>query len=395
LVGLFKNGRTWIREKRLAALTLIAVALATSGGISTLIALELTTQIRAWSRISIFIAFFALVAMALLMTVAWRWAGKRGWSVPAVAALAGLLVLVIVEQTSSAFVPQYVNVRHTYLGDKAFVESVEASLPSGAAIYMLPYRQYPEAGPREGAFDYDNLKPYLLSDALRFSYGGMKGREAGWQTYVYGRPPADALPLVYLAGFSAVWVDRWAYSDGGTAAEQAIRSLTQTEPVVSANGRFSVFDIRAWGERLTANLDDSSRADLEGRFLAPIWLRWRDGAQRANIGDDGRITRPVERSAELGLVNAGQERPITVSFQIESLVGSRPVSIEWPDGFTESVTADPVAPIARTVVLPAGESRVRIALDGPVGQDGASARIHDLWAIDPELLAIEASLAPP
>jgi len=308
----------------------------------------------------------------------------------------GLLVLVIVEQTSSAFVPQYVNVRHAYLADKAFVQSVEASLPTGAAIYMLPYRQYPEAGPRERAFDYDNLKPYLLSDALRFSYGGMKGREAGWQTYVYGRPPADALPLVYLAGFSAVWLDRWAYSDGGTAAEQAIRSVTQSEPVVSANGRFSVFDIRAWGEQLTANLDDAARADLAGRFLAPIWLRWRSGIQRADIGDDGRITRPVGRTSELGLVNAGQERPITVSFSLESLVGTRPVSIVWPDGVTQSVTADPVAPITRTLTLPTGESSVLITVDGPALPGGvASARIHDVWAIDPELLAVEASLAPP
>jgi hypothetical protein len=395
LVGFFKNGRTWSREKRLAALTLIAVALTTSGGISTLVALELTTQIRAWARISIFISFFALLAVALLLTLGWRWAHRRGWRIPAAVALVGLLGLVVVEQTSSFFIPPYETIKSSYIADQTFVSSIEASLPTGAAIYMLPYRQYPEAGSREKAVDYDNLKPYLHSDQLRFSYGGMKGREAGWETYVYGRPPADALPLVYLAGFSAVWVDRYAYSDGGSAVEQAIRSVTQAEPTVSADGRISVFDIRAVGERLTSNLVDATRADLESRFRAPIWLRWRSGAQRASIGGDGRITRPVERSSALALVNDGPERPVTVSLQIESLVGSRPISIVWPDGFTQSVTAGPTAPISRTVLLPSGESRVEINLDGPVGPEGASARIHDLWALDPELVAVEASLAPP
>ena len=186
VVGLFRHGRTWVRERRLAALTLVALAIVMAGGLSTLVALLVTAQIRAWGRMSIFIAFFAVLALAMVLSVGWRWARRRGWRIPAAIALAVIFGIAMLDQASPVFAPQIQPTLNKFLGDRAFTQAVEASLPAGAAIYQLPYRQYPEAGPREDAVDYDNMLPTINSDALRFSYGGMKGREAGWQTYVYG-----------------------------------------------------------------------------------------------------------------------------------------------------------------------------------------------------------------
>ena len=55
------------RFRHASAATVIAFLLATVGGISTLINYWVTPQLRAWNRISVFIAFFSFVAVALLL----------------------------------------------------------------------------------------------------------------------------------------------------------------------------------------------------------------------------------------------------------------------------------------------------------------------------------------
>src|SRR5207248_1337788 len=55
------------RFRHASAGALIAFLLATVGGVSTLINYWITPQLRAWNRISVFIAFFSLVAVALLL----------------------------------------------------------------------------------------------------------------------------------------------------------------------------------------------------------------------------------------------------------------------------------------------------------------------------------------
>src|SRR2546429_862359 len=55
------------RFRHASAAALIAFLLATVGGVSTLVNYWITPQLRAWNRMSVFIAFFSLVALALLL----------------------------------------------------------------------------------------------------------------------------------------------------------------------------------------------------------------------------------------------------------------------------------------------------------------------------------------
>src|SRR5205814_10536651 len=90
-----------------ALLTLAATLLATIGGLGSLFALLVSPQIRSYNRISIFIGFFALLAVVLLIDRA----GARLLRPSAKAFYYFWLVLLgtigIYDQTTSGFVPDY------------------------------------------------------------------------------------------------------------------------------------------------------------------------------------------------------------------------------------------------------------------------------------------------
>ena len=150
----------------LAALTVTAVLIATTGGFSTFIAV-LWPQIRAWNRLSVFIAFFSLAAVALLLGPL-----ERRLRAPIFAALlAGLLALGVLDQTTKAYVPPYDAVEAAWRGDEAFFSGLDDRLPSGARVVQVPYEPFPE--PPSPAFmgGYEPAKAYLHSDDVDWSYG--------------------------------------------------------------------------------------------------------------------------------------------------------------------------------------------------------------------------------
>ena len=72
--------RDWGVAQAAALAAVLALLLGTVGGLSSLIAHALTSQIRHWNRLSVFIAFFSLVLIALLLDVLrTRLGGRPPW----------------------------------------------------------------------------------------------------------------------------------------------------------------------------------------------------------------------------------------------------------------------------------------------------------------------------
>ena len=220
------------RHVHLAALALTAFLFASVGGLNTLVA-AVWAQTRAWNRLSIFIAFFALAAVALGLG-----ALRRRLSGPAfVALLAAVLAVGLFDQTSNAFIPSYGAVEGQWELDQAFVRSLEQRLPERAMVVQLPYESFPEPPAARQAI-YEPAKPYLHSRDLRWSYGAMRGRPADWLGPLAAAPLTEIVKTARARGFAAVLVDRLGYADDGAAAESELRSLFGVDPLRSANGRY-------------------------------------------------------------------------------------------------------------------------------------------------------------
>jgi hypothetical protein len=213
----------------LGALTVASVLLATTGGFSTLIAV-VWPQIRAWNRMSLFIAFFAFVAVALILG---RLEGRLRAAV-----LVAVLAVGLFDQTSKAFVPPYEATEASWRANEAFFPLLENSLPEDEQILYLPHEPFPE--PEAGRLGlYEPAKAYLHTDSLRWSWGAMRGRPEDWLGALAGRPVSEVIAAARARGFSGVLVDQAA--EGGAEITSQLQALG--EPTRSPNGRYLFWPI--------------------------------------------------------------------------------------------------------------------------------------------------------
>jgi phosphoglycerol transferase len=247
LVGLlFLRGRSPDQPRPddgLALLNVAAVLLGTVGGFGALFSITVSAWIRAYNRISVFIAFFALFALALLLEQASRrWVRSRRTAVGFAAGLGLLLVVGILDQTNPHQVPAYEETAAACRADAEFVRRIEASVPTGTMVIQLPYVEFPEPADLHGLPHYELLRPYMHSHHLRWSHGAMKGREADtWQRQVVSQPVADLLRDLAQAGFGGIYLDRNGLADHGTQLEADLGRLLPSPPLVSACGRFAFY----------------------------------------------------------------------------------------------------------------------------------------------------------
>lgn len=246
-VGAIAPRSSLTRFQPLAFIVIVSVLLSTTGGISSLIALLVTPQFRGWNRISVFIAFASLAAVGLALDgLLWRASRREGrsarrlpaprrWIAPVTLAL--VLVLGALDQTSTNIIPNYSAAAAEYKSDADFIAELERSLPARAMVFQLPIRPFPEVPPLFGLADYDHLRGYLHSQTLRWSYGGMKGREGAWHDALEVEPLPRVLEVVVNAGFAGIYVDRNGYPDQGAAIEKELLALEQGRMIASPNGR--------------------------------------------------------------------------------------------------------------------------------------------------------------
>lgn len=260
------------RFEELAVLAGAGFLIGTVGGVSTLIALVVTTQVRAWNRLSVFIAFASLTAVAFAVDRVTRLLRGRRFAPMASAALVVLLgVGGLIDQTSNTFVPGYEETAAEFTSDREFVRRIERTLGEGAMVYQLPRVLYPEAAAPGRMVDYDEMRGYLHSDSLRWSYGAMKGRPASnWQDNLTGKPVPELLRTLVAIGFTGLYTDRWGYDDNGAALEAEVAAATGASATASRNGRLSFFDLRAYRDRITSSTPAS---ELEAVASAALGVR--------------------------------------------------------------------------------------------------------------------------
>lgn len=194
----------------LSVFTLIALLVATVGGFAQVIATFGFTQIRVWSRMSVVIAFPAIVSATLCL--AWvLQKQKRGMF------LASLLIvgsLSILDMNPGHQLPPFKKTAGSWARDRHIVSQVSRSFGSNAMVFQFPIIPFPENPPVVKMSDYEHLKGYLHSSTLRWSYGGIKGRAGDWQKTLPVDPKLLVLKLRQLK-FQVIWINRNGYDDGG------------------------------------------------------------------------------------------------------------------------------------------------------------------------------------
>jgi phosphoglycerol transferase len=316
----------------IAAGGLSALLFATFGGIA--IAYLVTPDIRQWVRLSIFIGFFSLLAVALGLDAAGRWLRRRPRGAITFALLLGAAGAVgLLDQTSSQWIPPYRALGLQYRSDGAFIAAIERRLPTAAMVFQLPYMPWAEPGFIQRMTSYTPARGYLHSQGLRWSYGGMRGRPADWQSQLAGKPPRVLAAAAAAVGFDGIYIDRFGYRTGqAPAVVEAFARLLDAKPLISPDRRFVFFDIRGYVRRLRLATPARRLAELRYATLHPVVLDAGAGARThppaaypiAGIGVHGPVT---IRRRGLFLVRSPSTRARTAYFTALLSTGSGPVVV--------------------------------------------------------------------
>jgi phosphoglycerol transferase len=317
LVGRFfwtRASASWPRLlDHLSRLNVAALLLATKWGFGFFFSLALTSWIRCYYRICVYIAFFSIFAVVLYWT---RLADhfhpwKKGKLVFG-GSLMLILAIGILDQTSRHFVPEYSIWRARYGADAKFVQEIEALVPGGA-IFQLPYDEFPE-----GQVDSnDALRGYLHSRTLSWSFGSMKGRIGdAWTRQISTQPPEKLVDSLALAGFQGIWLDRRAANND--SLESKLCHLLVASPLVSSDGRFSFFDLTQYIQRLRSHLSASEWEARRDSAMNPVLAIWRGGFY-GHEGHEADGLRWCRSKGELLLVNGGAtERQIELQMVVSA-----------------------------------------------------------------------------
>jgi phosphoglycerol transferase len=324
-------------------------------------------QLRVWYRVHVFIAFFALVAVAALLDLAMGRLGRaRRGRFLAGTLLGVVLVVGFLDQTNPSYVPAYDDIRGQWVSDDAFVEEIESRLGPAAAVFQLPYIPFPEWYAVGGTTQFEPMRGYLHSSDLRWSYGAMNGRAEDWQPGLIDESVEQALPRLSAAGFDGLMIDRPAYPDNASALEAAIAKEAKVEPLVATDARFSFFDLRAYGERLQSSRSPGEVEALRSATLAPLVAEPGIGLVRpvpnGSFSPDFEMSGP---SAQLNLINpsdTARRAVLDLDLGPDAGVG---LDVDLPTGSTERVR--PGRSLREKVSLPPGTSTLQLDATGEEG----------------------------
>lgn len=242
------------RAHFLAAVTFVLVLFCTVGGGSALFSVLVSPMIRAWNRVSVFIAFTCICSSMLLVQklLEGRRMYRRGAPLLSVIAVA-LCAIAVWDQTTPPCRSCLEADQAQYESDARFVAMIEKASPKTGMVYQLPYMAFPEVPPLNALQSYDQIRGYLQSKWLGWSYGGIKGRPGDLFFRALAAEPLEHQIIVARRiGFSGLYVDRRGYPDHGKAIEAELRRLLGGPPkLVSDNRQQMFFDLTNDGINFT------------------------------------------------------------------------------------------------------------------------------------------------
>lgn len=216
----------------------------TTGGINAIFGAVGLTLFRTGCRYSVVILVIVLLYGARRLSAAEherRASGDSGVTRSSSLAAGLFALIILIDQIPRApALDDIAAVSAQVEADREFALAMEERLEPGAMVFQLPIVSFPE-GPIPGVPPYDHLRPFLYTETLRFSFGSVKGRpQSDWQLALNDMPLEDLIAEVRRRGFSALYLKRAAFPDGGARLLEELRALGMTKPTLySATGEFA------------------------------------------------------------------------------------------------------------------------------------------------------------
>lgn len=299
--------------------------IATVGGGTAALALAGVDWFRASNRIGV---FFSLWALLFLFGTLHRTTLRRPrWFAVALAAAIGLVGW-FEETPWFDYEAARTRSAEKLSADRATVAAIEQAVGPHAALFQLPFAPFPEAGKTGLMPDYEHFRPFLVSEGLRFSYGGLRGPAAtNWSAATARLAVPDLVCRLQDTGFAALWIDRRGYADNASSLLAQLRAFGLAEIPTARSTEIAVFRLQPRSPALSPDLGDSR--------ILPLWDSFADNPAAGqpwllDAGDwspaertPGRVWRWARREASIAVCWSGPERTCELTFTVNSAADAR------------------------------------------------------------------------
>ena len=262
-------------------INLFILLLCSIGGFNVLIGMFLTTSIRSYARIVVYLAFFSVLSVAFILNdicslIACKWKHMAPVGISVI-----LICIAVWDQTSPNFAQlgyyevfsnsinrPYEETKVMYESDRKFVEEIEENVSEGAMVLQLPivsdsiYDVFPSG--KTGA--YGVVRPFLHSSGkIRWSQGAQKGDQNDrWlkvlQTYQY----QDIIKIASIVGFSGVYIDTSGFNENDlNIVLSYLDEITEVEPIISDLGDLYYYDLKNYNNMMKTNLAEGIEESKE------------------------------------------------------------------------------------------------------------------------------------
>lgn len=250
LVGIFiiilttLSGR--IVDSRLSLLAMMVLVLflfGTIGGLGSIFSSTISSSIRGWNRISIFIGFGAIAAFFIaLQLLIDKYFDLKNRKILFVSSTLLFTFLGLYDQTVPACLACAGTTRNNFELDKNFITEIERSLPENSAVYQLPYMRFPETGSLYRLHTYDLAAGFLHSKTLRWSYAGMKGRNGDLFYRMLSQESIEKqIQVIKNLGFSGIYIDRRGFKDNGDLIINNLLNIFGNDSIIKRSDGEVVF----------------------------------------------------------------------------------------------------------------------------------------------------------
>jgi hypothetical protein len=360
LASLFSAGKIWRDSgtfeavKIWSALWLVSVACFVMTGFGVVFGVMVTTQIRAWGRMSIVTGGIAVVILALVLTTLWNrtsFARHKRSRLFGKLAISSFLVVLLLDAFGR---PSPIPVDTSTVPDLAMMISrAEKDLPDDCSVMNLPLTGFPEGGGAGEMGVYDAVLPYLASDGWRFSFGMVQNQVGAEWRKKLAEDPRILVEQVRSLGFCALLLDADGFTDSGKLKLTLDQELGM--PVAAAANRWFVYD-----------LGDSPTNSRSNALLGPQILFGSGFVVEVDPANQPSARRIAKSSASIFVTNPIDEKiQTTARLILDASACTRPVavSLAGAPGFL------------RKLEVPAGN---RLAFAQQFEIDGMSAQVIEI-----------------
>lgn len=248
--------------KLLAGLNISAILLSSIGGFSYFVAAFIYSQVRAYNRISVFIAFFSVVSLCIVGSMIIENTNKyiiKNITIIILSIIAALSIIFNGSTKSSLTIKniyEYSKVNE-YIYD--FINEIEKEVGKEAMIYQMPYYKFPESPPLNDMKDYSLAIPYVYSkNNIKWSYGNYKGTEGDlWHRAVSKLPIEERILKISKAGFDGIYIDTAAYQQEELQELLGdLNEILQVNPIITPNNRLYFYSMKNYNTKIEENKNE-------------------------------------------------------------------------------------------------------------------------------------------